>query len=655
NALPKISHRFSIKLLSVADFGLGNSPCSTCRSRKKRCYHLENPEGAAVATGGLAARGSASRSPAGTSELSPSPGRVSPYNPESVLEDLSGDPQPGSAPEQLAPCPRHTIPTPAEVTPRQPGNEHAAVDRVQRQLFWHMRQRQRAASPELSDHYRRYLKDVGALLALPKSTTDALLPIYVTFLDDLIPIMKGLDIVRDYSNGRSSTYLVKAMCLVVCKEKQAAPFLRLKDGGPVMEPLQFAAKLLAGLDAAMKANLEPDRVIRIQILALMHLHNDGLGGLDRSSSHLSQAICEAWSISLHLNLPGNPDQERSQYLWWSLRNFDRLNKPIMGASPFMIDDTDISIERPTSEKEVYRSQLMAVSFLLGDLMTKATKVYKASSTATVDDCMNFPSLSELTANTGYETFHSAHSAYLEIWYHVAAMLSCRYSGPGSLLYSRRLASADKVLGLISRKGPEGLPSLPLVPYAVSMATTVIYRALRDGRRDAKSTHKDLGVCCDALDALSHQWTTTRGVAKLARRLREFIVRDPVNTQTDSAKQCSCGGREQADCSVSECASAAQNMNQAADMVTSNIGGLDASRSCDPSACRIQEEQGQQLFVNSNPQIQPTGNWEREGVSYLQFDTVFFDLFDAGIPEAFQDPDTWDSFHWTGAEQSFPPL
>lgn len=484
--------------------------------------------------------------------------------------------------------------------------------------------------------------------------------------------MKGPDIVRDHSNGRSSTYLVKAMCLAVCKEKQAAPFLRLRDGGPVMEPLQFAAKLLAGLDAAMKANLEPDRVIRIQILALMHLHNDGLGGLDRSSSHLSQAICEAWSISLHLSLPGNPDQERSQYLWWSLRNFDRLNKPIMGASPFMIDDTDISIERPRSDKEIYRSQLMTVSLLLGDLMTKATRVYKASSTATVDDCLDFPSLSELTASTGYETFHSAHSgksgrrcvseyekahpnglpAYLEIWYHVAAMLSCRYSGPGTLLYSRRLASADKVLGIISRKGPEGLPSLPLVPYAVSMATTVIYRALRDGRRDAKSTHKDLGVCCDALDTLSHQWTTTRGVAKLARRLREFIVRDPVNAPTDRAGNCSCGSRDEAACVVSSCLSATRNTGEAAEV---DADRLDASRSCDPSAYCTREEQVQQLLDDSGPHIQPAGNWEREGVSYLQFDTVFFDLFDAGIPEAFQDPDTWDSFHWTGAEQSFPPL
>jgi hypothetical protein len=131
-------------------------------------------------------------------------------------------------------------------------------------------------------------------------------------------------------------------------------------------------------------------------------------------------------------------------------------------------------------------------------------------------------------------FHSLKGvAYLETWYHVAAMLSCRYSGPGTTQYIRRLESADRVLEVISREGCEGLPPLPLVPYAMSMSTTVIYRALHDGTRDIDTAREDLYRCCDALDGLSQRWTSVRGVAKLAKRLCRLISDGTLNGSRDA--------------------------------------------------------------------------------------------------------------------------
>jgi hypothetical protein len=272
--------------------------------------------------------------------------------------------------------------------------------------MWYNKHRRTALN--VSDHYQRYLEEVGAFLVLPTATTGGLLPIYLSLLDDLIPVVNGASILRDYSNGQASIYLIRAMCLVVCKSKQAASFLRLSEDGPLLQPMMFTSKIVEGLDAAIKAELEPDRVTKVQILALMHLHNDGLAGVDRSSSNLSQAINEAWAMSLHWNIPLNADQADSDYLWWSLRNFDRLNKPVMGAAPFIIDDSDIGIGRISPSEGNYRSELMAVSITLGDLMTVATKVYKASSKATVDGCETFPSLAEITYGTMFTRFHKAH-------------------------------------------------------------------------------------------------------------------------------------------------------------------------------------------------------------------------------------------------------
>lgn len=346
------------------------------------------------------------RSDGGTRESSPSPGRVSEYNPESILAGLSEDSESAPSVEQPESCPVHSLQRGDFTQP--PESSPSVAPTAQRRLIWYKRHKRRTTPPKLSTHHQRYLEAEGAFLELPRTTTDILLPLYVSLLDDLIPIMDGASVFRDHSNGRSSMYLVRAICLVASKTKQAAPFLRLNDDGPVLEPLVFASNLLSGLDAAIKADLEPDRVTKVQVLALMHLHNDGLAGVDRSSSYLTQAICEAWSMSLHWKIPGNPEQDHCDFLWWSLRNFDRLNKPIMGAAPFIIDDADIGISRIIPREDSYRSRLMGVALRLGDLMTTATKVYKASSTATTDDSRDFPSFSQLTSGTYFDKFHQTH-------------------------------------------------------------------------------------------------------------------------------------------------------------------------------------------------------------------------------------------------------
>ena len=394
------------------------SPCSACRARKKRCYHAtqgsresrprppsrtalsaSSPLPLAAPARPVAAVFAEPQSDLSTRESSPVQGRVSEYDPESVLQDLS------NAHPQQSPITPH--PRLAEHAPSADRNAYLAY-RAQQRMIWYERHKRRTIPPKLSDSHRRYLEEAGAFLQLPQAMTDALLPIYISLLDDLIPVVDGQAVFRDYSNGQSSIYLVRAMCLVACKAKQAAPFLRLGDGGSLLEPLQFSQRLLEGLDAAMKADLEPDRVTKVRILALMHLHNDGPGGLDRSSSYLSQAISEAWAMCLHWQFPRDKNMEECDYLFWSLRNLDRLNKPIMGASPFLIDDSDIGIGRIVSQQTSYRSQVMGLATALGDLMITATKVYKASSTVTVDDCHHFPSLEDLISGTDFHRFHQVH-------------------------------------------------------------------------------------------------------------------------------------------------------------------------------------------------------------------------------------------------------
>lgn len=376
-------------------------PCPPCRTRKKKCYHIDEPRRSALDSG----RGQPDRAESEDTgrERSFSPGRVSEYNPQAVLADLS---KPLAEPMERIQKAKSSIGHPEVV-----GGEldlSSPAGRSRRQLIWYKRHTRQAQTPVLSECHRRYLEDEGAFLELPKTTTDALLPIYIALLDDLIPVVDGSRVFREYSNGQASVYLVRAMCMAVCKAQQALPFLRITEGGSLLEPCRFSDEVLRGLEAAVKADLEPDRKTKVQILALMHLNNDGVGGTDRSSNHLCQAISTAWSLSLHWHVPGIPDREQCRYLWWALRGLDRLNKPVMGAAPFMIDDSDVALSKPSHAGETYRSQIMAVSLSLGDVMKRATKVYKASSTARTDDLEDFPSFSDVIGVVPLETFLRAH-------------------------------------------------------------------------------------------------------------------------------------------------------------------------------------------------------------------------------------------------------
>lgn len=215
------------------------------------------------------------------------------------------------------------------------------------------------------------------------------------------------------------------------------------------------------------------------------------------------------------------------------------------------------------------------------------------------------------------------------------MLSCRYSGPGSKPYARRLASADCILAIVSKGGHESLPPLPLVPYAISMSTTMIYRAFRDRQRDLKRALQDMELCCGALDALSRNWTSAKGVARLARRLwrllsssdkgqsRDVAARPPPTPQTNSE------------------AGSYGPFNSSPTMVPRPTTSMSLNAVVTPSQGLTE----QPSFERQLPQ-----SWGM-GTSYTQLDTAFHDLFDYGMPNVFRDPTTWEFLHVANEDSS----
>lgn len=217
-----------------------------------------------------------------------------------------------------------------------------------------------------------------------------------------------------------------------------------------------------------------------------------------------------------------------------------------------------------------------------------------------------------------------------MWYHAAAMLSCRSGGPGTVQYIRRDKSAKRVLDIVSQEGCDNLPPLPLVPYALSMATTVIVRSsLLDRERDTSTTCEHLRRCCEALDILSQRWTSAKGVAKLAHRLWKLIrSRAPPNA-CPGERRVGSTIEDDAGTSIDGCSPLTQSRrghnlvsNVTLQHNPASIGG------------HVMPEETQIPYLDQTFQRQLTEAWPGIDASDFQIDWAFQDWFDYESPSNF---------------------
>lgn len=386
----------------------------------------------------------------------------------------------------------------------------------------------------LTGHQKNYLQSVGALRVLPKTTQDALVMTFVSCIDPLFPIVDCKKLLQDYKDGEVSVFLVQAICMVACKTEEARPHLRLHEDGQIMDPIPFARALHTGLDAAMKAELEGDRVTKVQILTLMSLHNDGPGGIEESSLHLVMAIHDAQTTGLHINTPGRTRNDQQAMLWWTLWTLDKFNA-CLGGRPLMISDRDIDIERPLLE-DTQRSHIIAVWLAMGDLLDEVIEYYRPRTDPdTAGWEGHFPSFDELTKDVDMDLLSEHQQNLLEIAYNIIGILSCRAGGPTSRSYQRRIVSADRIQKLTAKGLGAELPPVPLVPYAVSLSLTVAYRGLRDSHSDPVKAQSDLAARCDILESFHKTWWTADAMAKLGRKALKSL-----NQYSEDARKSSSG-------------------------------------------------------------------------------------------------------------------
>jgi hypothetical protein len=375
--------------------------CLSCQKRKKKCRHtFQDATGDGLGENDhLVGEAGGEFAPPHQTEIIRFVGNT---NPESILTDISNRSKGATRPNRLgtwiepsASEDQEHVPTTMPVEAMNPTTGTLA------------------APPEKKDqrrmniHQERYLRDIGAFRVLPQQTQDVLITLYFSCIDPVLPLFDDGIFLHQFRHGSASNFLINAICLVACKTEDATNYLRLVHDGPVLPPFAFARALYVGLEGAMKADLEADRITKVQILALLSLHNDGPNGVEESSIHLTEAIHHAHTAAIQVHYSGERPEGHPRMLYWCLWSLDKINASVAGR-PVTIADRDIGITRPILENEpIFQGFIMwlAVSDLLAQVISYYRPISSQDATGWEAD---FPAFHQLIDVQFFRTLQQSH-------------------------------------------------------------------------------------------------------------------------------------------------------------------------------------------------------------------------------------------------------
>ncbi|CAG7917445.1 unnamed protein product [Penicillium olsonii] len=518
--------------------------CASCQRSKKRCRHLvpkwepssdqpppsndsnsfqPSPQGQSLpAPSDIDRARTTSDSPASTSV--PATERfVGDLNPESLirerLDEPSGNPLRDrvglwiNSPAAQKAKPRNVTEQAESSHAPEPTPEHATAALLQQRLAAGMQ----------------------ACQQLPLSTREPLTAIYFSKVNHIIPIVDQ-GFIQAQADGSASVFLEKAMCLAAAKTPAATPHLTLAPYGPLLTSRQFCSDIYKELAVAMDAELEPDRLTRIRILALMSLHCEGHEGAEAASLHLCQAIHQAQTVGLHLGRPNQPPTDSMTKLFWCLWTLDKMHASI-GGRPVLLADRDIAVVKPDVAQKSRGA--FEVWLAVSDLLANVISFYRPAADPTSGWEEGFPAFEDLVGEDAQEDLDFATLGFLELYYHSVAILSCRYkptdSIDGRLSSVRQGLAAVRIHSIVASECADSLPPLPVVPYSITLSMGVSYRQLRSSKL---ITHLDrakasLEACCSLLEHISPYWYSAEAMARLGQKALHQIQGQTTQSKSEA--------------------------------------------------------------------------------------------------------------------------
>ena len=243
---------------------------------------------------------------------------------------------------------------------------------------------------------QQYLDAVGVDILPPRKSQDALLDIYFAYVHPLLPLVDKDLFLEQYSQGREPRLLMQAICIVASKHAKAAKLLCLGDDPQPLSPREFSQRLYQAVIVGIEAKLEKNRVVLIQVLALISLHCEGPDGAEQASMHLAQAIHHAHTFGLQFGHQWRNQSSESQGnledVFWCLWSLDKINA-CMNGRPLLMHDRDNSLRQLPTDPEK-RSSPFGIWLQISEMLDKVIDYYRpgsrsADETGREDDFLRF--------------------------------------------------------------------------------------------------------------------------------------------------------------------------------------------------------------------------------------------------------------------------
>ncbi|RXG50558.1 hypothetical protein VDGE_07476 [Verticillium dahliae] len=351
-----------------------------------------------------------------------------------------------------------------------------------------------------------YLRRECALVLPPKKEFELLSRLYYAKFDPLFPILHEEAI--DQHDVMDAVALKQGICLQAALDPSMKPHLRLSCGESLLSQLEFRSSLATALKLSLDMGFIRNRMVLLQVTVLMAFYTDRSSASEISTAYTAQAVQLSLTLGLHLGWPGDTSStEKSRRIFWCVWTLDRLNATANGR-PITIHQQDMNMrifEAIPEQQPSFRLFIGITQFL-----DAVISQYRPHATP---DCQSLTgkvhSFETLAQEADALDIGFSLLASLEMFYLSVVILQSRpHKGDKSPervpLSALQIYSASSIVSVALGEFKTSMTFWAILPYAVSMATSVAYQSLRNSnvpykRKQAYSTFHS---SCDILEKLT---------------------------------------------------------------------------------------------------------------------------------------------------------
>ncbi|KPM43796.1 hypothetical protein AK830_g2746 [Neonectria ditissima] len=411
-------------------------------------------------------------------------------------------------------------------------------------------------SPGPSAIQRFGLAGIQALLPYLRKECMSVLPpqhefgfisdLYYTKIDPIFPILHGE--VLEKHDTMEAVALKQCMCIIAALDPKLERHLRLPHTERLLSPIDFRGCVAAAVKQSLDLGFIQDKMVVLQICALMAFYVDKGKHSDVSTYYSSQAVHHEQTLGLHLGWPQDSAKcDKSSRIFWCVWVLDRLNAATNGR-PILIHSQDMDrriMESVPTQAPPFRLLIRITQFLDG-VISK----YRPHAPAELQSLHNEQeTFEDLVEETESVNIGNGLLASLEMFYLAVVILrdrpkSCQGNEQRTSSSGIQWSSAAEIISIASEDLKSSITLWPVVPCAVSLATSVAYKTLRNSNipYKRKQAYALFHSSCDVLDELGKAFLSARAMAQLATDTMQEVERVAAGRRTSIMNEKAANGQ-----------------------------------------------------------------------------------------------------------------